>query len=168
MVAEMIRTSTLRVREPSPTGSNSPSWSTRSSLTCRSSGSSPISSRKSVPPCARAKRPSRRSVAPGERALLVPEELALDEVRRDRGRVEAHERLGAPRAAGVDGARDQLLARARLSEDQDARIRRGDLVDLAKDVPQAGTLAEDAFEPFALVDLVLERADAFLGDVAAR
>ncbi len=40
-----------------PSRSNSPSWMTRSSLLCRSSGISPISSRNMVPPSASSKRP---------------------------------------------------------------------------------------------------------------
>src|SRR6266850_2068926 len=63
LVAASTRTSTLRVCEL-PTGSNSPSCSTRSSFDCKPSGNSPTSSRKIVPPCARAKRPSRFLVAP--------------------------------------------------------------------------------------------------------
>jgi len=55
-----------------PTGSNSCSWSTRSSLTCVSSGSSPTSSRKMVPPCASSKRPTRRSMAPVKAPFTWP------------------------------------------------------------------------------------------------
>jgi hypothetical protein len=47
-----------------PTRSNSRSCSTRSRSTCVSTGSSPTSSRKSVPPAASSKRPSRRCSAP--------------------------------------------------------------------------------------------------------
>ncbi len=47
-----------------PTGSYERSWSTRSSFTWRLSGSSPISSRKSVPPSAAAMRPRRAELAP--------------------------------------------------------------------------------------------------------
>ena len=75
-----------------PTRSNVPSCSTRSSLACTSMPSSPISSRNSVPPCASSKRPARAADGAGERALLVAEELALDERRGDRGAVDPHER----------------------------------------------------------------------------
>ena len=51
------------VRVP-PTRSSSPSCSTRSSLTCRSSDRSPISSRKMVPPVASSNRPTLRLTAP--------------------------------------------------------------------------------------------------------
>ena len=63
LVAAMIRTSTWIGALP-PTRSNSRSWRTRSSLAWVSRGSSPISSRKSVPPSASSKRPMRRAMAP--------------------------------------------------------------------------------------------------------
>ncbi|KFE58476.1 hypothetical protein DB31_6275 [Hyalangium minutum] len=47
-----------------PTGFTSPLSSTRSSLACTSSGISPTSSRKRVPPCAASKAPVRRVSAP--------------------------------------------------------------------------------------------------------
>ncbi len=62
-VAAMMRTSTISALRP-PTGVTSPDCSTRSSFACRSSGMSPISSRKSVPPLASRKRPAREFVAP--------------------------------------------------------------------------------------------------------
>ena len=63
MLEAMTRTSADWVRS-SPTGSNWPSWSTRNNLLCNSMGISPTSSRKSVPPSARAKRPARSRAAP--------------------------------------------------------------------------------------------------------
>ena len=65
------------------------SWRTRSSFACSSSGRSPTSSRKSVPPSASSKRPTCCADRAGERALLVAEELALEQRRRDRGAVHA-------------------------------------------------------------------------------
>ncbi len=56
LVAAIRRIFTLIVLLP-PKRSNSPSWSTRRSLACSSRGSSPISSKKSVPPSASSKRP---------------------------------------------------------------------------------------------------------------
>ena len=63
LVAAITRTSTLIVPEL-PNRSNSPSWITRSSLGCSSSGSSPISSRKRVAPSATSKRPNCLAWAP--------------------------------------------------------------------------------------------------------
>ena len=67
----MTRTSARRVRDD-PTRSNSPSCSTRRSLPCISSGRSPISSRKSVPPSASSKRPWRRLTAPVNAPFSCP------------------------------------------------------------------------------------------------
>src|SRR5262249_10126618 len=57
-----------------------------------------------------------------ERALLVAEELALEERLLQRAAVEDDERRLGAAAPGVDGARDQLLARAALALDHDARV----------------------------------------------
>ena len=62
-MAAITRTSTLIVRGL-PSRSNSPVSSTRSSLACTSSDSSPTSSRKSVEPSATSKRPTWRVRAP--------------------------------------------------------------------------------------------------------
>ena len=63
MVAATTRTSTLMLSLP-PTRRTSLSCSARSSLACISSGRSPISSRKSVPPSVSSKSPSLRASAP--------------------------------------------------------------------------------------------------------
>jgi hypothetical protein len=63
LVAAMMRASAL-MTVVLPTRLNSRSCSTRSSFTCSSIGMSPTSSRKSVPPPAVSKRPTRRSLAP--------------------------------------------------------------------------------------------------------
>ena len=57
-------------------------------------------------------------VGAGEGALLVAEQLGLEQGVGDRGQVDRHERLGAPRALVVDGARHQLLAGAALRGDR--------------------------------------------------
>src|SRR6267154_1850194 len=56
LVAAMMRTS-MRRRSVEPTGFTSRSCNARRSLACRSTGMSPISSRKSVPPLAASSRP---------------------------------------------------------------------------------------------------------------
>src|SRR5690606_35942553 len=66
----------------------------------------------------------------GERALHVAEELALEEIARDRGAVHADQRPLATRARVVDRARDQLLAGARLARDQHGGVGVGDELDL--------------------------------------
>ena len=59
---------------------------------------SPISSRKSVPPCASSKRPMPPLGGAGEGAALVAEHLRLDQVARDRGAVHGDERAVGPAA----------------------------------------------------------------------
>ena len=73
---------------------------------------SPISSRNIVPPSASSKRPSLLRDGAGEGALLVAEQLALEQPGRDGRAVHLHEGAFAPVAQVVDGARDQLLAGA--------------------------------------------------------
>ena len=86
------------VRWP-PTRSKLPSCRTRSSRTCAASGSSPISSRKSVPPSARSNQPLRCADGAGEAAALVAEELGVDQPGRDRAAVHAQERARRARAS---------------------------------------------------------------------
>src|SRR5690606_5299759 len=59
----------------------------------------------------------------GERALLVAEELALEEVLRERRAVHRDEGAVRALALGVDRARGDLLARSALAADQDRRRR---------------------------------------------
>ena len=80
----------------------------------------------------------------GERAAHVTEELALDQVLRDRAAVHDHERAVRARAAPVDGARDQLLAGAALAGHQHRRVGVRDLVDQLRDRAHRGTAADDA------------------------
>src|SRR5262245_44767089 len=68
-------------------------------------------------------------VRAGEGALLVAEQLRLDQRLGDRRHVDGHERLPAALAPRVDRPRYQLLAGAALARDQDGRRRRGDLGD---------------------------------------
>ena len=60
----------------------------------------------------------------GEGALLVPEQLRLDQLGRHRGAVERHEGRERARALAVDRTRNQLLAGAGLADDADARLTR--------------------------------------------
>ena len=119
-VAARTRTSIGSKAVP-PTRLTCFSLSARRSLGCSSSGSSPSSSRKSVPPCASASAPLRRSVAPVNGALLVAEEDALGQRRRDAAAVDDHERRPSLAVARVvDGLGDELLAGARLAQDEHA------------------------------------------------
>jgi hypothetical protein len=66
----------------------------------------------------------------GERALHVAEQLALDQLRWDRGAVHLDERRLRARALRVDRARHELLPRAVLRRDQHARRRLAYALDL--------------------------------------
>ena len=81
----------------------------------RRAGSSPISSRNSVPPSASSKSPRAIGVGVGEGALLVAEELALQQVLGDGAAVDRDERAALARARAVERARDELLADAALA-----------------------------------------------------
>ena len=59
----------------------------------------------------------------GEGALLVAEELGLEQVVGNRRAVDRHERAVGPRAQRVQRPREQLLARAALPFEQHRRIR---------------------------------------------
>ena len=90
------------------------------------SGRSPISSRKSVPRCASSNLPGLRPAAPGERPLLVAEELGLEQRLGNRRAVDRDEGPVGPRAQRVQRAREELLAGAALAFEQHGRVgRRG-------------------------------------------
>ncbi len=70
----------------------------------------------------------------GERALLVTEQLALEQFRRQRRAVHLHEWLAPPRRALVDRARHELLADAALATNQHGDVAVGHLLDDQRDV----------------------------------
>ena len=88
-----------------------------------------------MPWCACSNLPRCRDGRPGERPLLVPEQLALDQLARHRRAVQRDERPATPRAPFVQRARDQLLARARLAQDADARLAGRDALHLRHHPP---------------------------------
>jgi hypothetical protein len=104
-------------------------------------GISPISSRNSVPVSASSKRPEPALRGAGERALLVAEQLALEQRLGERAHVHGDERARAPRRQAVDAARDQLLARAALPLDEHRARHRRVLLDLHEHLPDRLALA---------------------------
>jgi len=78
-----------------------------------------------------------------ERALLVSEQLALEEVLGDRGAVERHERPVLARRPRVQGLRDELLADARLARDEQRQIRRREPPRLGVEAPHGRIGDED-------------------------
>jgi hypothetical protein len=77
----------------------------------------------------------------GERALLVPEELALEQLRRQRGAVDFDERLRLSRGSLMDRARHQLLAAAALAGNEHGDVAVGHLLDDVRDLPHGGAVA---------------------------
>ena len=74
----------------------------------------------------------------GEGALLVAEELALDEPRGEGGAVDLDQRPGGPPAVGVDRPGDQLLAGPRLAGDEHGGVGRRHPADLVEHGHQRG------------------------------
>src|SRR5436305_601338 len=93
---------------------------------------------------------------PCERSLLVAEEFAFQQTRRDRRAIQFNEGPVAARAEIVQGPRDQFLARARLAPDEHGRIGRRDRLDLSQDPPQRHALADDLLEVVLSADLFFQ------------
>jgi hypothetical protein len=99
----------------------------------------------------------------GEAALLVAEQLALDQVGRDRAAVE-HDQLAAlARRHLVDRLRHDLLAGPGLALDHDRGRGRRDLLDDRVDLAHLGVAADEQAEPVAVrredLDLLLARVE---------
>src|SRR3989442_14442123 len=71
---------------------------------------------------------------PRERALLVAEELRLDQGVRDRAAVDSDKRLLASSTQLMNRASDELLASARLALDENSQRGVGHLLDLLDDL----------------------------------
>ncbi|OGL00334.1 MAG: hypothetical protein A3E31_01655 [Candidatus Rokubacteria bacterium RIFCSPHIGHO2_12_FULL_73_22] len=78
----------------------------------------------------------------GERALLVAEQLGLEQRLGQRRAVDGHEGPLRARRARVDRLRDQLLARAALALDQHRRRAVRDLLDERHHPPEGGARAD--------------------------
>ena len=85
-------------------------------------------------------------VGAGERALLVAEQLALEQVLRHRRAVLRHEQLVAPARPGSGRRGDQLLAGAGLALDEHGDARVDDLLELLEDLAHRRRLADDVGE----------------------
>ena len=100
----------------------------------------------------------------GEGALLVAEELALQQARGDGRAVELDEGALPARAEIVDGAGDELLAGAGLPADEDGGVGRRDGFDLLEDLAQGGACRDDLLEVVLGADLVFQ-VDLLLGEL---
>ena len=92
-------------------------------------------------------------VCPREGALLVPEDLALEQRLGNRRAVDRHERKRRARAQLVDRLGDELLAGARLTRDQHRGQRRRGLLDHPVDGPDTRAVADDLAERAGLAQL---------------
>src|SRR5439155_15430376 len=100
--------------------------------------------------------PELLGVGVGERALLVPEELALEERLRDGGAVERDERTSGARAPVVDRLGDQLLPRAALAGDEDGGAELRDGLDGLEDLLHLRRVPDDVADVVAVADLAAE------------
>ncbi len=164
-VAAITRTSTfVSVWEPSR--QNTPSWSTRSSFDCSSRGSSPISSRKIVPPSATSKRPNFRLSAPVKAPFSYPNSSLSIEAGRQGRTVHLDQRAIPAGTVLVNRPGHQFLAGARLAQDQDVGVGVGHLLDLLQGEPQRRTLANQLLEADGALDFLAE-IDVFRGEPLA-
>src|SRR4029450_6229506 len=88
--------------------------------------------------------PDARRRGAGERSPFVAEQLALEQCRWKRGAVACDERVPAARAQAMDGAGDELLARAGLSADEDRGVGRHPHRNLVEHLADAGPPTDDA------------------------
>ena len=79
-----------------------------------------------------------------EAAFDVSEQLALDQLFRNRRAVDFHEGFGFPRAQGVDGVRHQLFPGTALAVDQHAAVGRGHQLHLLAQRLHGHAVADDA------------------------
>ena len=105
-----------------------------------------------MPPLATSNLPALRRRSPGERAALVAEQLALEQLLGQRRAVHLHEPVVAAVRQLVRGARDDLLAHAALAVDQDRDVGVGDLLE---DLLDPGHLLAGPQESRALARLDL-------------
>src|SRR5690606_36300990 len=98
-------------------------------------------------------------VRAGEGAVLVPEELALHELARDRGAVDDDERPALPVRVVVDGAGDELLAGPALALDRDREVAADRLLDEPVVALHRAAVPDDLFEPVLLGHLAAQRLD---------
>ena len=84
-----------------------------------------------------------RGLGAGEGAALMAEQLRLEQILRDRRRIEGDERLLRARAVLVQRTRDEFLAGARFARDQHRHVRLRQAADGAEHFLHGRRLAED-------------------------
>src|SRR5215510_2372285 len=81
------------------------------------------------------------SKSPGKGSFLVAEQLPLNQIRIEPHAVEGHERPSSSAAGVVYAARDEVFARARLADDEDAQDEACGNLDVSPDFPHQVGLA---------------------------
>ena len=110
-----------------------------------------------MPRSASSKQPCRAVGGAGERALLVTEDLALEQRLGNRGAVDRDERKRRARTELMDRLRHELLARARFAGDEHRRLGRRRLLDHLIDLPHLRTVADERAERAVLAELASQR-----------
>jgi hypothetical protein len=82
----------------------------------------------------------------GERALDVPEQLALEQLARDGAEADGEEGAVAVSTVRVEGARHHLLARAALTRDQHRRLRASHPLDQRSQAAQGDALTDELWK----------------------
>jgi len=113
---------------------------------------SPISSRKIVLELADAP-----TVGPGEGTLLVTKKLTFQQMFGDGRAIQSQERRVGPVAMSIDGAGDQLLARARLAGDEYGNVLGGDTADRLVDFAHSRAGTDETALVFRIRDNLLLR-----------
>ena len=143
-----------------PTRSISPSWIARSSLACRSSRRSPISSRNSVPPSAISNLPSCCRTAPVKAPFSWPKSVLSTSSDGTAARLTGMNGAVGVRRLVVQAPRDHLLAGAALALHQHRGVELGDLAHQVHDVAHHRARAGDEVADAVLVgDLRRQRLD---------
>ena len=93
----------------------------------------------------------------------MTEQLRVDQFRRDRAAVHAEKRAVGPRRLGVNHARDDFLARARLAEDENGRIVAGNQGHAFHDVLKSRIGAHDGIGQFLSAQPLQQRFLVGLG-----
>jgi hypothetical protein len=86
----------------------------------------------------------------------VAEELGFDERGREGGTVDRDEGAVATPAPTMERVGEQSLAGAGLTEEQDGRVRRRDLLDPSEDLAEPRARPDDLVEPARLANLLAE------------
>ena len=107
--------------------------------------------------------PGLRALAPGEGALLVAEELVLEEVLGDGRAVDGHEGPLGPGRELVEGAAHQLLARAALPEQEHGGLAGGGPLDGEHGLLEGGVLADHPGQAEAPLVVLLQEEQLGLG-----